>query len=292
MNKELTEKLFAKYPAIFADRTKPMTQSLVCFGFEFGDGWYDLMDALCNKLQFVANLTGVQPVAIQMKEKFAGLRFYCHNRLVDDFPKLSKEQIAIASDIINGIITQAEELSERTCDVCGVWAGIVKYDNWDYVLCDTHHAELIISRIAGHYPVDSGTALTLQQKLDKLRIDGLCYVTVGAFTPAHLSAAGMKELSDFEAFLPADNKPAVVYRAQLDLMDLWFVMRSCAYTSTVMKLLGVPASLIADIDIINDMVESQQLYAVDKPNLCEVALAIMKWSIRAVEQDYNKRRYE
>ena len=51
MNKELTNKLFDKYPKIFAQKNLPMSESLVCFGFEHGDGWYDILDNLCEKIQ-------------------------------------------------------------------------------------------------------------------------------------------------------------------------------------------------------------------------------------------------
>jgi len=38
MNTENTKKLFEKYPIIFGGHTKPLTESLMGFGFECGDG--------------------------------------------------------------------------------------------------------------------------------------------------------------------------------------------------------------------------------------------------------------
>ena len=51
MNKLLDEYLCKKYPKIFRDRHAPMTQTCLCWGFEHGDGWFFLIDALCSNIQ-------------------------------------------------------------------------------------------------------------------------------------------------------------------------------------------------------------------------------------------------
>ena len=114
MKKELDETLCAKYPLIFRDRNAPMTETAMCWGFSCGDGWYNLIDVLCGMLysdyrhaknrydlymeKGVGNIlwgnktvtqedideakakmdeeTEKVPVAVQVKEKFGGLRFY------------------------------------------------------------------------------------------------------------------------------------------------------------------------------------------------------------------------
>ena len=63
--------LCRRFPSIFRDRnSKPMV-TLMCWGFP-GDGWYQLIYNLCMRLEECN--PGV--VAIQVKEKFGGLRFY------------------------------------------------------------------------------------------------------------------------------------------------------------------------------------------------------------------------
>lgn len=47
MKLELDQKLCEKYPTIFKDRHAPMDKTAMCWGFECGDGWYDIIDALC-----------------------------------------------------------------------------------------------------------------------------------------------------------------------------------------------------------------------------------------------------
>ena len=50
MRKDLDEALCAKYPLIFQDRNADMRTTAMCWGFECGDGWYNLIDVLCSKL--------------------------------------------------------------------------------------------------------------------------------------------------------------------------------------------------------------------------------------------------
>ena len=50
MNKQLIQQLFDNYPKIFIQKDLPPSESLMCFGFEHGDGWYWLVDHLCNAI--------------------------------------------------------------------------------------------------------------------------------------------------------------------------------------------------------------------------------------------------
>jgi hypothetical protein len=51
MKKELDEALVAKYPKIFKYRHAPMTHTAMCWGFDCGDGWYNIVDVLCGNIQ-------------------------------------------------------------------------------------------------------------------------------------------------------------------------------------------------------------------------------------------------
>ena len=51
MKKEFDEALCAKYPKIFKYRHAPMTHTAMCWGFDCGDGWYNIVDALCSNIQ-------------------------------------------------------------------------------------------------------------------------------------------------------------------------------------------------------------------------------------------------
>ena len=51
MKKELDEMLCEKYPKIFGDRNKSMKETCMCWGFEHGDGWFNIINAMCSSIQ-------------------------------------------------------------------------------------------------------------------------------------------------------------------------------------------------------------------------------------------------
>jgi len=51
MKSELDKTLCERYPKIFADRYADMTQTAMCWGFDCGDGWFNLLDQLCAQIQ-------------------------------------------------------------------------------------------------------------------------------------------------------------------------------------------------------------------------------------------------
>lgn len=50
MNKELSQKLFSNYKFLFQDPETGEIEQLMCFGFECGDGWYNILDSLFSEL--------------------------------------------------------------------------------------------------------------------------------------------------------------------------------------------------------------------------------------------------
>lgn len=75
------------------------------FGFACGDGWFETIKDLCEKLQAL-NLSEEFEV-LQVKEKFGGLRFYVTG--VD----------AGKHEEVQRFIRKAEEKSFKTCEDCG-----------------------------------------------------------------------------------------------------------------------------------------------------------------------------
>lgn len=104
MSPELDDLLCTRHPKIFADRYRDLDRSSMGSGFEVGDSWHRLIDALCESLQFSTDHAGEpQVIAAQVKEKFGGLRFRAFG--------LSERQ--------RGMIYVAEHLSQRICPDCG-----------------------------------------------------------------------------------------------------------------------------------------------------------------------------
>ena len=77
MRQELQDKLFEKYPKIFAQKDLPKTETCMCWGICVPDEWYDLIDSLCESIQvYVDNHEIDQIEATQVKTKFGTLCFY------------------------------------------------------------------------------------------------------------------------------------------------------------------------------------------------------------------------
>lgn len=121
MDKKLQDKLFSRYPKIFEQRKLPMTQTCMCWGIDTGNGWYWLIDKLCESIQSYIdhNEKGYQLEATQVKEKYGTLRFYTNGK----------------PDIIHGMIWLAEHLSGYICEECGSMEGVTQTTGWIVSLC-------------------------------------------------------------------------------------------------------------------------------------------------------------
>lgn len=126
MNKANTTKLYTTFPDLYGDHDKPMTQTLMCWGFECGDGWFDLIFNLSKAIEAEAEKSGLArsselwPKALQVKEKFGTLRFYVVN----------------GSNAIYSLISQAEAKSAHICEDCGL-PGVTREGGWVHTTCGT-----------------------------------------------------------------------------------------------------------------------------------------------------------
>jgi len=178
MNEELDKKLVESFPLLYSDRQGSMQATCMCWGFECGDGWFDIVWDLSSKLEpiiqgiiddnpnlscskcgcskerhyacktqspgrclsihedleskekppvnyyacFCDEYKGSYPKAIQVKEKYGGLRFY----------------MTAGNDEIYNLISKAEELSCKTCEECGS-PGEERSGGWIRTLCSDCH---------------------------------------------------------------------------------------------------------------------------------------------------------
>jgi hypothetical protein len=51
MKQELDELLCKKYPKMMVNRNKNMQETCMCWGFECGDGWFNILDQLMGNIQ-------------------------------------------------------------------------------------------------------------------------------------------------------------------------------------------------------------------------------------------------
>jgi hypothetical protein len=125
MTKELELKLVEKYPNILCEYGGDMKKTCMHFGMECGDGWYDLLDELLAKLNYISNVSGVQVVADQIKEKFGTLRFYYSTVAKNDL-----DLNVIVCKIIDDIVDRAEKCSGYVCEKTGKTGVLCSRGGW------------------------------------------------------------------------------------------------------------------------------------------------------------------
>jgi hypothetical protein len=177
MRKELDEELCRKYPKIFANRYKDMKETAMCWGFDCGDGWYNILDILCANIQdhidwSVKNHKADCDYNDMITAALAGdltlLDKYCEGWLNGEdrikemlerglrtvrepVPQVVADQVKEkfgglrfyftgGDDKIYGMARMAESMSYRTCEECGN-PGKSNSDGWISTLCDVHRKE-------------------------------------------------------------------------------------------------------------------------------------------------------
>ncbi len=124
MDKEKDDFLCKTFPLLYKDRHASAQVTCMCWGFDVGIGWYDIVYRLSEKLEA---LIAAQPeddraYASQVKEKFGILRFYMDGNTTKE---------------MEAAIREAEVESAKTCEVCGKPGGITG-KGWLTVLCEEH----------------------------------------------------------------------------------------------------------------------------------------------------------
>jgi len=149
---ELQERLFKKYPKLFRQVNLPPSQTCMCWGIECGKGWFPIIEALCEWLDWnIKHNDYPQVEFIQIKEKFGGLRIYytivgkelsekefnrrkkIKNKYKDY--KTYKEYYNIHFYKIDGAIEFAGRISYKICENCGRPGKLITIYGWNYTLC-------------------------------------------------------------------------------------------------------------------------------------------------------------
>ena len=146
MKQELDKLLCEKYPKMMVNRNKSMMETTMYWGFECGDGWYNIIDQLMGNIQhhiywkerqrevairFNSKAASgemrevpeeISQVTVdQVKEKFGTLRFYYTG----------------GDDYIDGLVSMAESMSGVTCETCGN-PGKSTGGGWIKTVCEAH----------------------------------------------------------------------------------------------------------------------------------------------------------
>ena len=124
ISNELEVRLYVVFPTLFDWDPESRRKPTLPWGFEIGDGWFELIRELSTSLATViAGLPEPERYKVlQVKQKFAELRFYMSGR----------------DDHVRRLIDDASGRSTRTCEKCGAIGEIDVFHGYYMVRCPAH----------------------------------------------------------------------------------------------------------------------------------------------------------
>jgi len=172
MKAKLEKELINNYQELYIDHTRPPSESLMCFGFECGDGWYDIVDALSKCISNHVKSQIEREIFLRQRLKFSdvflgwnwgwhswrwykdvwrNIKEYMRLRKPLDIDSMQIRAIQVkeklgglrfytgrADDEVFGMIWMAEEMSYVTCEECGRSGSLHHHGHWLKTLCMVH----------------------------------------------------------------------------------------------------------------------------------------------------------
>ena len=186
MNNELELKLQEEFPFMKQNNVDEEKNLYRRFGFDCGDGWFDLLRDCCRKIteRYAEAGVPIDFVPEQIKEKFGTLRFYygyedtpcgvaafdflgsgTSIRFEPSNESIDEQKEQLRRDI-SGIVREAEARSAHVCEKCGA-EGVIRKDlSWIQTLCDDCYNEKIKALKEGRNP-GAEKARQLYEELQK-----------------------------------------------------------------------------------------------------------------------------
>ena len=117
------DKLIADFPDIYLQHGYNPDYTV---GFCIGEGWYDLLKDLSQKIQDHVNKNPDASISItDIKEKFGGLRYYYNG----------------GDEVIDDLVNDAENKSYEICELCGAPGELMTSGYWLSTRCKEHTKE-------------------------------------------------------------------------------------------------------------------------------------------------------
>lgn len=177
MRQELDKLLCERYPKMMVNRHAPAQETCMCWGFECGDGWFDILDQLMSQIQhridwknkqrqWVIDHNAMAKAAKEgdftlFEEHYDYVVVKDHKdellaKLVqgdlrpvpEEFPQVTLDQVKEkfgtlsfyytgGDEVIDGMVRMAEGMSGVICEDCGN-PGKRRGGGWIRTLCKTH----------------------------------------------------------------------------------------------------------------------------------------------------------
>jgi hypothetical protein len=191
MKTELGKQLCEKFPKLFADRHGDMQETCMVWGFACGDGWFNIIHALCANIQWhidqsvERNANAIRYEAERVAAVAGDFTVYDnfhpsliptyreqrHQELLCRKPRVIPEiieQVTVnqvkekfgtlrfyysgGDAYIDGLVAMAESMSAVTCEECGK-PGRVRPGGWLRCQCDEH------AQASGNYLTEEDESL-------------------------------------------------------------------------------------------------------------------------------------
>jgi hypothetical protein len=174
MKQELDKLLCEKYPKMMVNRNKPMMETCMCWGFECGAGWFNILDQLMGNIQHHIDwkekqrkwATEYNEMAAQAKtgnfelfeetmkaqpddeykeKRLAEIVAGDFREVPESIPQVTLDQVkekygtlrfyySGGDDVIDGMVRMAESMTEVTCEECGN-VGERRGGGWIHTFC-------------------------------------------------------------------------------------------------------------------------------------------------------------
>ncbi len=133
MTPRAARRVFRVHPRTYRLAWRGPRTSAMCFGFECGDGWADILARLTFVWRVMWCVARIDVIATQVKEKFGTLRYYHVVDAPRAWPRFLRRWAAIVAD---GFVRDAEYESTYTCEMCGEPGRELHCGGWWVTLCD------------------------------------------------------------------------------------------------------------------------------------------------------------
>jgi hypothetical protein len=137
MKEELELNLFRKYPDLCCDYKCDPKDSCFAWGFECGDGWYELIDSTLWSIDKTSKSVNLNVKLAQIKSKFGKLTIYLD---IGAGPSGAKIQQAISQ--IYSFIEIASDVSLSISEISGLPASQHSISGWIYTITDSEAEEI------------------------------------------------------------------------------------------------------------------------------------------------------
>ena len=146
-DRSLAKETMDQCSILYCTKDLPMTQTCMCWGWECGSGWFNVLHEASCKLEAL-NLIyypkyKVRIQADQVKEKFGTLRFY-FSVICEDAERTKEQEVIMTAmnSWADEIVRWAEDECYKTCEECGHqigenWSPRCETLGWITYICDT-----------------------------------------------------------------------------------------------------------------------------------------------------------